>query len=201
MRYFNPAFVTRPPLFVAWNVADVSSSITLSNGLLRATSNASGDGAVRATFLRASGKYYCELNMQVVAGGDTGGGLANANAVLANIGGSVAGAFMQFKGGNVYNNGALVFGNGNMAAGGVLQIAYDADAHLAWFKFASGNWNNNASANPATGAIGVNVSGIDTGGLYPCFCAGANADQCTANFGATTFSGSLPAGFSNWNAS
>lgn len=199
MRYFRPGFTVHPPLFVGWNVAAVSPNITLSNGLLRATGNAGGDGAVAATFRRATGKFYCELNMQTVTGGDTGGGFCSGAAVLANIGGSVANAIIQFKGGNVYSNGTLLFGNGSIAAGGILRCAYDADNHLAWLAFAGGNWNNNGAISPDAGTGGVNVSAWDTGGLFPCFACGGVTDQCTANFGASSFTYSLPSGFSNWN--
>lgn len=198
MRYFNPAFVTRPPLVITWNQADKSANIDLTNGLLTATANSGTDGAVRATIIRAAGLWYAELNMGVLSGGDSGGGFANATAVLANIGGSVANAVIQFKGGNVYNNTALQFGNGNMSGGGILQCAYNGTTHRVWLKFASGNWNNNASNDPATGVGGLDVSGFDSGGLYPCFCAGGTADACTANFGATTFSFTIPSGFTAW---
>lgn len=199
MRYFNNGFTMHPPLTVNWSLSDKSSNITLSSGLLTATALSAADGAVRATYVRSSGKHYAELNMVTVTGGDTGGGFANASAVLANIGGSVAGAVIQFKGGNVYNNGTLLFGNGNISGGGILRVAYDAAAHRVWIAFAGGNWNNSGSADPGTGVGGIDVSAWDSGGLFPCFSCGATADQCTANFGATTFTYSLPSGYSNWS--
>lgn len=201
MRYFNPAFITRPPLVVTWNQQDKSANIDLTNGLLTATANSGTDGAVRATIVRAAGLWYAELNMGTLGGGDSGGGLANATAILDGtgcIGQDVNLAVMQFKGGNLYNNGALQFGNGNMAGGGILQVAYNGTTHKAWLKFAAGNWNNNASNNPATGVGGLDVSAFDSVGLYPCFCAGGTSDACTANFGATSFSFTLPAGFTAW---
>lgn len=198
MRYFNSGFITRPPLVITWNQADKSANITLSGGLLLATGTSNTDGAVRATIIRGAGKWYCELNMGALSGGDSGGGLANATAVLANIGSTVLGAFIQFKGGNYYSNGSVVSSNGNMSAGGILQVAYDGTAHKAWVKFASGNWNASASNNPATGVGGQDVSAYDTGGMYPCFACAGTGDACTANFGATSFSFSIPAGFTAW---
>lgn len=201
MIYFRPGFVCRSPLLVAWNQQDKTSNIDLSNGLLTATCNASPDGAVRATIVRAAGKWYAEINGVSIGGGDGGIGFANASAVLANIGGSVANAFIQFRSGNTYANGTLLFNNGGMGAGGIVQLAYDGTAHLGWLRFNGGNWNANASNNPATGVGGVNVSAWDSGGLFPCFAVSVSGDNAILNGGATSFSYAVPSGFSNWNTS
>lgn len=202
MRYFNPGFTCHPPLTVLWNQLDKTSNINLTGGLLTATCVGSGDGAVRATKAYASGKHYAELNCTTVTGTDTGAGFANTSAVLANIGSSVSGAIMQFKSGNTYKNGSLLYSNGNMSAGGIVRVAYDAGAHLAWIAFAGGNWNANAAYSPDAGTGGQDVSAFDSGGLFPCWACGSNAngDVCILNAGATSFTYSLPAGFSAWNA-
>ena len=199
MRYFNPGFVVHPPLVVTWNNNDKSANITLSGGLLTATSIATGDLGVRGTFARAAGKWYFEVNMTTVTGGDTSGGLATATPTFAQIGANATQAYVQYRGGNIYKNGVVQYGNGSMAGGGILRVAYDANAHLAWLAFASGNWNASGAANPATGVGGNDVSAFDTGGLYPVFTSGANADSCTVNFGGSSFSFTPPAGFTAWN--
>lgn len=201
MRYFNPGFTCRPPLFVGWNQQDKSANIDLSGGLLTAASNAAGDGAVRSTLLRATGKYYFELNFTTITGGDTGGGLAAGDAVLTSIGSSVLKAYIQFKGGNTYKNGSLLTNNGSMAGGGILRVAYDADAKLAWLAFAGGSWNASGTANPATGVGGQSTSAFDTIGLFPAFCTGASGDTGVLNAGGTSFTYSAPSGFSAWNTS
>ena len=201
MRYFNPAFVTRPPLFVAFNAQDKSAVLTLSSNLLTATETGSGDGAVRATLARLAGKFYCELNMVTCGGGDTGAGFAAGDVALASIASSVTHAFCQFRSGNVYNNTALQFANGNMSGGGILRAAYDASNHKAWLAFGAGNWNGNPANDPGTGVGGVDVSAYDSAGLFPCFACGLTGEVCTVNFGATTFSFAPPSGFLAWNAS
>lgn len=199
MRYFNPGFTFPPPLVTLWNQLDKSSNIVLSGGLLTAASNASGDGAVRSTVKRNAGKYYAEINFTAITGGNCGAGFANTGAVLANIGSTVAGAFIQFRSGNTYKNGSLLYSNGNMGGGGILRIAWDGTARLGWLAFAGGNWNANAAYSPDAGTGGQDTSSFDTGGLYLCFCTNANGDTAVLNAGASSFTYSLPAGFNNWN--
>lgn len=187
---------------VTWNPSDKSTNITLSAGNLTATGTANSDGAVRATHKRSSGKHYFEINMQVLGGAaDTGAGLANTTATLSTLGNTAANVFMQFRNGAVYKDTVNLFNNGSMAGTGILRVAYDADAHLAWVAFASGNWNNSPTANPATGTEGQDVSGFDSGGLFPVFSMAESGDQCTANFGASSFNFTTPSGFSAWNVS
>lgn len=201
MIYLRPGFVCRPPLLVAWNQQDKGSNIDLSGGLLTATCNATLDNAVRANKYRGAGKWYWEINGTNIGGGDTGMGLASAAAVLTAIGGSVANAYMQFRGGNRYNNGSILANNGNMSGGGVLQICYDGTAHLAWLKFSAGNWNANAANDPAAGTGGSSTAAWDTGGLVPCFCVSVSGDAAVLNAGATSFSFTPPTGFLPGNSS
>lgn len=200
MRYFNPGLVVHPPLQVTWNPADKDTLITLSGGNLTATTNAAaGDGGVRATFQRTSGKWYFELNFTTITGGDTGGGMANGTTTFASLAGSGVGGIVQFRSGNLYRNGVVQFNNSSMVGGGILKVAYDADAHRSWVAFAANNWNNSGAADPATGVGGLDSSGWDTGGAFPLFVTGANADACTVNLGASSFTYGLPVGFNAWN--
>jgi hypothetical protein len=188
----------------AWNPSDKTANVTLSNADKTATANAGGHGGVRGAILKTTGKWYFEQTVGPVAGADTGAGLANASAVLANIGDVAAGAFIQFKSGNVYLNGAGgIFAGGNMGGGGVQMVAYDAGNHRAWMRFelAGGGltaWNGNPSADPATNVGGIDMTSIDTTGLMPCWCCGASADAVTANFGTSAFTHAMPSGFSAW---
>lgn len=195
----NPGFTCHPPLFVGWNASDKSSIIQLSGGLLTATSNSGGDGAVRATLVRATGKFYAEIACSTIAGGDSGAGFANATAVLANLGTAAAGGFIQFKGGNVYKNGSVLFSNGAIGNGDILRVAYDAGGHLAWIACAGGNFNGNAANNPATGVGGQSTSAFDSGGLFPVWLTGQNGCVGVLNAGGSSFTYTLPAGFSAWN--
>lgn len=199
MRTFNPGFTCHPPLFVGWNNNDKSASIQLTGGQLVASPASVGDGAVRATVFRATGKYYAEINFTSITGGDSGGGLANASAVLEDIGAASVGAFTQFKSGNVYKDGSVVFSNGNMSGGGILRLAYDADGHLGWLSFAGGNWNGNAAFDPSAGTGGQNTSVFDSGGLFPMAALSQPGEIAVLNAGATSFSFTVPSGFLAWN--
>lgn len=198
MRYFNNGFTAHPPLFVAWNQNDKSSNVNLSGGLLTAANVSTGDGGVRATLYRNTGKWYTELNVSVISGGDSGAGLANAVATFSALIANAAGGMIQFKSGNVYKNGSVVFGNGNMGGGGILRVAYDADAHLAWLAFAAGTWNNSAGT-PDAGTNGQDTSAFDSGGLFPVALLTANGDTNIINPGSSSFTYALPAGFTAWN--
>lgn len=184
---------------VGWNTEDASPSITVTNELRNAQSTAAGNHFIRANKVRATGKWYFEVSMVTVVGGNTGAGLANALADAATLAGGDAGeGFIQFRSGNVYYNGASQFTNGNMGAGGLLQVAYDADAHLAWVRFQSGNWNGSGTANPGTGAGGVDVSAIDEGGLFPVLIFGTANDSAIGAFAVGDLVNAPPSGFLAW---
>jgi hypothetical protein len=94
------------------------------------------------------------------------------------------------------NNSASGSQIGTINPGNVIGVAVDFTAHLIWFRIApSGNWNGSGTANPATGAGGLNISAL-SGALFPLF-TGGSGDVCTANFGASAFSGTVPSGFNS----
>ena len=88
-----------------------------------------------------------------------------------------------------------------LPAGTVVGIAVDFTNHLIWFRMApSGNWNGSGTANPATGVGGITFS---TGAMVPFVTfggsGGAAGNVITANFGASSFTGTVPSGFySGW---
>jgi hypothetical protein len=83
--------------------------------------------------------------------------------------------------------------------GDVIDIALDAGGQLIWIRDNGGNWNGSGTANPATCIGGVSISAI-TGPYYAAIgIKGGNVGaQVTANFGATAYSFTAPAGFGNW---
>ena len=80
-------------------------------------------------------------------------------------------------------------------------VAVDAAAKLVWFKKQGGAyWNNNSSADPATGVGGLLLDynfAPYTGVYLNCGCNGAGK-TATINFGKTAFVGAVPSGFSAW---
>lgn len=184
-----------PPTTVAlWNAADIS-GVTLSGGNLTAT--ATGAGGVRENMGLSSGKYYWETTLGTWTNTNTNVGIASATAVLSSVAGSASQAVFIFRNGDIWVNGGNSGVNlGIRASGDTMGIALDVGAQLIWFRVApSGNWNGNAGYAPGgTGGIGVSAL---TGSLYPLFSSNTAGEAVTANFGASGFSGSVPAGFTS----
>ncbi|HEU0115323.1 MAG TPA: hypothetical protein VFQ80_11630 [Thermomicrobiales bacterium] len=188
------------PAFSTWNDADRSANLVLSNGNKTVTQTGGGDGAVRAFGAKTAGQWYCELALTALIGGDSGAGLANAAAVLNQIGNVAADALIQFRSGVVYYNGAAIGNNGPLSGGGTLRMAYNADIKRLWLALDAAGWNGGlGGGDPATNTAGVDVSTIAaSGGLMPCFSGGAVNDGCTGNWGATAFAYAKPAGYNAW---
>jgi len=93
--------------------------------------------------------------------------------------------------------------SGRLAAYAAVGGAVDLDNRKIWFRLApSGNWNASGTANPATNTGGYT---IPAGTMVPFVTFGGTAGTAghalTANFGASVFSGAVPAGFtSGWPA-
>jgi hypothetical protein len=90
-------------------------------------------------------------------------------------------------------------GLGTITSGTVICVAVDIAAKLIWWRLgAAGNWNNNASRDPAAGTGGVSIPNVGT--TFPTDCFGG-ADTLISNFGGSAFTGAVPAGFTaGWPA-
>ena len=182
-----------------WNPADLA-GITLSNGNLTATSNTGGGAGVRAAAGLSSGKYYFEITSTTASLAYLGLALASASLTT----GSTAGGVGVNMPGAIYVNGSAIGSSiPGRSAGAILCIAVDLSNTLIWFRTgAAGSWNalSGTANDPATGTGGVNyrtAGGIlPAGALYPWFSSAfTNGQVMTANFGASGFSGVVPAGF------
>jgi hypothetical protein len=185
-----------------WNAADKSASITLSGGDTVATGSGVV-GGVRAVKGISTGKFYYEATMTTWAAGGTAIGLALAGASLTTQSGGVVCVARTSRLIQINGAGAGASLGGTGTSGDIIGIAVDLTGKLFWARLApTGNWNNNASNNPATGVGGVNIAAIATGAMFPWFIAGTVAgDKVTMNFGASAFSGAVPSGFtSGWPA-
>jgi hypothetical protein len=187
-----------------FNPSDKAAGITLSGGNLIATNNNSTISTVRAVDKQVSGKWYWEYTCNTFANNSSGVGIewnsAPLNSNVADTGSVVPGKCGVARLGQIAvdgNSTGITFGT--IANGAVICVAVDLTARLVWFRLgAAGNWNNNATYNPATGTGGVSIFGL--GGGIPAFpavtVAGLN-DQVTANFGDTAFTGTVPSGFTS----
>jgi hypothetical protein len=204
---FAPAVVP-----VTLNPADKAANITLSSGNLVATKIGNNQWvSVRATRGFSAGAYYFEATNLVALTGDQycAVGFANASMLLqgsenwpgydANSCGSVNST------GQLHTN-ELVLGSIGAtftAAGDIVAAAINRTTGLWWMRKVfpvATNWNNNASANPATGVGGV--GNMPAGKLFAClgvFGAAAPASSCRLNAGSSAFAGAVPAGFSPYD--
>jgi hypothetical protein len=155
-------------------------------------------GGALATQGFSSGKWYFEFKATFASAydgtyggmGDTVGDLYSTNLKAVGL-----------AGGNIGFNGSTL-GNytysGAVASGDWLAMAIDLTNLLIWgIDLTNGYpWNNNGSANPATGTGGYSLAGATNLPWYPgtAWYSGT-ADTSLFNFGATTFQGTVPAGF------
>ena len=181
-----------------WNSADKDAALTLSGGNLTVTLGSSTTSGIRAVDKQVTGKFYWECTATTWSAISESVGLAPITwARGTTLTGSVAGLTGLTRGGQIYVDGAaIVSGFGTIANGSVICIAFDADSRLVWYRVGSGgNWNNSASANPATGAGGVQTylgRGIPA---YPALGLTTSGSAVTANFGDSAFVGAVPSGF------
>jgi len=191
--------------YATWSTTDKSANVTLTNGNLTAATTSGLNPGVRGNTGKSSGKYYWEATMTDWSGASAGIGLATAaapfgalqtgQAVATKAGGGANGAIYidgSYSGSKISTFAPV---NGDIAG-----IAVDLTAGLIWFRLVpSGNWNNNAAANPATGANGVSLGAMAGSVLFPVYGASSIQTGITANFGASAFVGAVPSGFtSGW---
>ncbi len=181
------------------NPADKDASITLSNGNLRATATAATTWvSARATTAKSLGKWYFEatsvstsLNLVL--------GLANSTQSLATYLGNPGSNSVGYasSNGDIKQNFTVLATAASWAGGNeVAEIAVDLTNHLLWARKAGGSWNG-TGADPAAGTGGVSIL---SGTLYPAISVYdvGEADVIQVNFGATAFTGTVPAGFAAW---
>jgi hypothetical protein len=183
-----------------------TAAATLSGRNLTGTSDGTSgtnQGAhVATTHSKTSGKYYFEFTgVGVIHGSNTGMGIGTTASTYTGMGTNATTGNEVYKNGEIYGNGAdsgvgiAVIGNGTIHA-----VAIDLDNRKIWFRQilpSLDDWNSNAAADPAT-----NVGGqvIPAGNMIPFLTLGglggnAGTDTITANFGASSFIGTVPSGF------
>lgn len=196
---------TAAATYTTLNPADKDTHITLSGGNLTATGTAGWTGFARALDAKSTGKFYWETTFNATQS-QSGVGVAIGSLVATTtFSGTVApghcGLVQSF--GAVWVNGAtsITLGGtpastlsfGTITSGTIICVAIDIGAKLIWWRLgAGGNWNNNASRDPAAGTGGVSIPNVGT--TYPTSCFGG-ADTLISNFGASAFTGAVPSGF------
>ncbi|MGY4260108.1 hypothetical protein ACVI1L_007176 [Bradyrhizobium sp. USDA 4516] len=190
-----------------WSTANFDPSTalhaTVSNHNLTATGTAPGGGGVFVFLSEAktAGKVYFEITWVSLGGFLFGGeiGIASTSATVGDLA-NPTNATMLFQGnipqGQIWNDaGYSGYNLGLISVGDVIGIAVDIDNGKVWFKNVThgGAWNGaTAAGDPATNLNGV---AIPAGPVIPAVGFGLNNDVYTANFGARSFSGAVPSGF------
>lgn len=176
-----------------WDANNKSSTEALSGGNLVATS--SGVGTVSATRLM-TGPTYFEVTPTTLTG-TVAVGLVNRSYNMAS--GTILGT--DNNGIGYKSSGAVVLNNVTLstiatyAAGNIIGVAVDLQNRLVWFRVGTGNWNNSATANPATGSGGIDYSTMALTSLFP--AAGGNATGAVMTAAFTGFTNTAPSGFSS----
>jgi hypothetical protein len=186
---------------VTWD-SGFQTNITLTGASLIATTG-TGGGAVRATSGQANGKYYFEITINTLGALFSIGLLPNylINALTTNGFLSTAYAGLRVGNNETSINGFLTGASlGTAANGTVVCFAVDYDNQRLWTRYgAAGNWNGSGTANPTTPSTGGSFTGLGSVGisLLPFVSFSGTGGQVTANFGDSTFTGTVPTGFTS----
>lgn len=195
-------------VFTTFDPANTASNASLDGTKLIFTINSDSIAITRSIANHSSGKFYFEAAPSF--GGDgawIGIGVANSAELLnpsnrvgeADANGTVVSSF----GTRFYNSSTATLGI-TYSTGQTIAVAVDVTNSLIWFSVSAGVWTDNVggtTGNPASGTGGLSTSVI-TGALFAIvqarYISGGDNQKWTANFGASAYSLTIPAGFGNW---
>lgn len=181
----------------------VAVNATVSGGGLIAThSNSVDESGARSAANKTGGKYFFEMTVNVTHGANDSQGILLSASTYGDMCSNGRDCFAVDQFGGIYsNNGSPANFPAHTVGGDVLCFAIDLTTRLGWVRKNGGNWNNDGTANPATGVGGFTLG---AGAFAPAVGFGgsgtASGDAATANFGQSTYAYAAPAGFGNWTA-
>jgi hypothetical protein len=167
-------------------------SVSADNSVLTYTGSSGLDTIGPGATFRSAGKWIYSVTLGATPAGV---GLADASAFTSagHYPGIDTHSVGWFQTGGVLINGTTVTTIQAVASGVQLDVAADLDAKRVWFRTNAGNWNNSSSANPATGAGGIDISGLASMTLSPAVDPGETNNTATFNTPPSI------SGFSAWN--
>jgi hypothetical protein len=159
-----------------------AAGMTLSGGSLTATATAAA--SVGAT-QNCTGPTYFQVTIgtAIATSQQVGMVTRRANFGTTLLGNDANLSIGYHSGGTVRINNAVVTTIQTFAANAVVDVAYNPNAKLIWFRTNNGNWNNDviANQNPAGNVGGISTAGV-SGPLYPAWGAAATGNNATAKF-------------------
>lgn len=167
--------------FATWDSGAKDAAITLSNGDLTATATNTSNQAVRSTIGKSSGKWYIELIINAAIVNSISHGVETTSESLSALCGATTAGYGyndvgQKKTNNVDSAYGTALSNGDKL--GILLNMDDGEISIR---------RNNTD-------FGVMFTGL-SGTFYMAFSSGFGANSVIANFGASAFTYSVPAGY------
>lgn len=194
-----------------WDPANKNANVALSGGNLTATQNSATStwAGVRSTTSYDSGQVYYELTITaydgvngIITGVADSSWPVATNGNYPGIDAHSTGAAVGFTG--WYYIGATNSGQPGTTAfalSRVMGFAVDLNRGLIWVKdiTAGANWNNDAAADPVVGTRGAAIATLND--VFIAFSGDRNttSDALLMNAGATSFTGTIPSGYSAWD--
>jgi len=176
-----------------WNPDDAHAYISFTNGNLNFTQSNGGYVSARSYKLVTSGKWYWEHT--IVGTRDQMIGIADSNSSLSlGVGRDPAAESWGWRG--YYNPGSLFYHDSSINYGSqwsvsdIISVALDMDNGKVWFA-QNGSW---VTGDPALGTSPA-ASGI-SGEIYAMASVTNSPSQISVNFGNSSFTHSIPSGFS-----
>jgi hypothetical protein len=184
--------------YTTWSPTD-NQNVTISGGNLVMTSASTANCVGRSIVGQTTGKFYFEVAWSGTASPYAVCGVADPSVALGTLYSSYTGSVCyQASTGNIYVNGTFL--GALMPAfsmGQTVCMAVDLTNQRAWFRINGGNWNNNATYNPATNTGGYDISamsGVEKR-VFAIPSATASGTVATLNAGASAFAYTVPSGF------
>ena len=167
------AFTSGSVATSTWNPADKASGITLSDSNHVAVADV-GEGGVRGTLGRSSGKWHLEFVVDTDAT-VVGVGLAKAAQSLSSSAyiGDSSNSFAWYNNQTGWSANGSLLSSGTLTSGAVvgdvIALEVDLDNLEFWVALNDGDWNGTLNGDPATGSnfFDMTNGSLSAGMYYP----------------------------------
>jgi len=182
-----------------WSQGDKIATVVLSgHDKIAAGLTTTGVRSTKAYLPGTAGKYYGEVCVTGTTPSACRIGIAPiTNALTA----TTANMNVNGTNGSIFVNAVdttLTVGATALVANDVICIAWDAGAELIWFRKNGGNWNNNATHDPATGVGGISCSFAPNTVYHALSATFTGTLTATIRTQVGEFTQSVPSGFAAW---